>query len=258
MRAIFTHNAPARFEERVRVDAGFAWIGDDQPGEAPRVRLFVSDFLIDKFAVCNQRYSAFIDDRGYSRPELWTDGGYDWARAEGIDRPAFWNDERFNQADQPVVGVSFYEAAAFARWDGGRLATEIQWEKAARGADGRTFPWGEDEPSEHHATFAPGFIPLQRAPSAVDAHRDGDSPYGCCQMAGNVFEWTLDTFHFDSPSRRRTPGFHVECRPSSRRVLKGGAWTTGASRLRPAARWSYTPDLRDNILGFRLVFDLEH
>lgn len=235
------------------VPAGPAWLGSDQPGEGPRQILDVPAFAIDRFAVTNAQFAVFMEDGGYLRKELWTAMGFEWVNAQHIRCPAFWTDDRFNSPRQPVTGVSFFEATAYAAWAHGRLPAEVEWEKAARGMDGRAFPWGDAAPTLERANFAPGFVPINRAPLPVDDFPDGDSPYGCRQMAGNVFAWCLDPFHFDTPARRQA-GALLERRPSPRRVLKGGAWTTGAARLRSAARWSYTPDLRDNILGFRVAY----
>lgn len=236
----------------VYVPPGVARIGSESPDEGPPCRIELGGYWIGRHAVTNEQFGRFIQDGGYETPALWEPEAFQWARDHGIAAPAFWRDERFNAPRQPVTGVSFHEASAFAAWCGGRLPTEAEWEMAARGTDGRTYPWGEDDPDLRLANFAPDFVPRRRAPSLVTKFRRNVSPYGCRQMAGNVFEWCVDYYHFDTPRRRGGAGF-VETRPSGRRVLKGGAWTTDADRIRPSARWSYTPDLRDNILGFRVV-----
>jgi formylglycine-generating enzyme required for sulfatase activity len=239
--------------DTVVVGEGVAWIGADRPSEGPAVQVDVPAFRIARLAVTNAQYSHFIVAGGYRNPVFWSKEGLTWKRSREVDRPAYWDDGRFNHPMQPVTGVSFFEAEAFARFVHGRLPTEIEWEKAARGCDGRTYPWGEDEPDLSCAYFAPGFVPIESTTRAADDLPRSDSPWGCRQMAGNLFEWCVDPFHEDAPARRRSS--RAEQRPSSRRVLKGGAWHTGASRLRASARWSFTPDLRDNVVGFRVVFD---
>jgi formylglycine-generating enzyme required for sulfatase activity len=239
--------------DTVLVPAGAAWIGSDRPLEGPPVQVHVLAFRITRLAVTNAQFSRFLAEGGYRRPEFWDREGLAWRTRQHADHPAYWHDQRFNQPAQPVTGVSFFEAEAFACFAGGRLPTEVEWEKAARGCDGRTHPWGEDEPDLSRACFAPGFVPIQATTHPADDLPTGDSPWGCRQMAGNVFEWCADRFHPDTPARRGDT--QIEARPSPRRVLKGGAWHTGAPRLRASARWSFTPDLRDNVVGFRIVFD---
>ncbi len=239
----------------ITIAAGIALIGSEEIGEGQIQQMKIPMFLLGKFCVTNKEYEQFLIDRGYDRPELWTNEGFTWKQNNGIETPAFWNEHRFMHPDQPVTGVSFFEAQAFCKWVDGRLPSEIEWEKAARGYEGNTYPWGEDEPDLSKANYAPDFVPHRRSPVSVFRFMLNESPFGCRQMAGNVFEWCSDYFHFDTPSHRGSDNYLVEDRPSNRHVLKGGAWTVGAGRLRSAARWSYTPDLRDNILGFRVAFD---
>lgn len=241
---------------RIEVEGGDTWLGGDHPGEGPAIKLPVPPFSIDRCMVSNQEYARFLADGGYRRPELWLPEGYAWVTSTGTDRPAYWEHERFNAPGQPVTGVSFYEAAAYAAWAGGRLPTEVEWERAARGTDARTYPWGEEEPDPDRAHFAPDFSPVEFSTQPVDALPHGDSPWKCRQMSGNLFEWCFDFFHLDTPGRR-SAGALVERRPSGRRMLKGGAWTTGAPRLRVSARWSFTPGLRDNVQGFRVAYGPE-
>ena len=238
----------------VYVPTGFYVVGSDRPDESPAARVPLRGFWIGRDVVTNEQFVWFVRAGGYANETLWTADALRWLRENAITEPAFWRDPRFNAPQQPVTGVSFHEAQAFARWFGGRLPTEVEWEVAGRGPDARTYPWGETPPTRRLANFAPGFVPDQRAPSVIGRFRGNLSPFGCRQLAGNVFEWCADFYHFNTP-RRRAAGQAVEERPSGRRVLKGGAWTTDEDRVRLAARWSYTPDLRDNILGFRLVFD---
>lgn len=239
-------------QDKVFVPAGPAWIGSDRPGEGPPVQMHIRSFYIDRYPITNRQFADFLGDGGYRRAELWEPEGFRWARDAGLDCPAFWGQSEYAAADQPVTGVSFYEAQAYSRWTGAQLPTEAQWEKAARGADGRTYPWGEEEPQTDFANFAPEFSPVRSAAVSVHEFPHNESPYGCRQMAGNVLEWCIDTFHVDTPACR-TGNEYVEVRPGPRRLLKGGSWIAGASRLRAAARFSFPPDFRDNITGFRTV-----
>lgn len=234
---------------RVFVPHGPAIIGSCDVGSRKVTTVEVSAFWIRRCVVTNLEYTRFIESGGYSNSSLWCPAAFQWIQAEGISTPAYWNDSRFNHPGQPVTGVSFFEAEAYARFAGGRLPREIEWEKAARGTDGRTFPWGEAEASLTLANFAPDFVPTARAPITADALPGGESPYGCRQMAGNVFEWCVDYFESEIPPSRNH-GLFTRCR-----VVKGGAWTVGESLIRPASRWGFLPKLRDNILGIRVVFE---
>jgi formylglycine-generating enzyme required for sulfatase activity len=241
-------------QDPILIPQGPALIGADDPGEGPPILLEIPAFWMHRHAVTNQEFRAFLQDGGYRRPEFWDVEALNWLKSDNVTEPAFWSSDLFNQPDQPVTGVSFYEAQAYARWAEARLPTEIEWEKAARGARGARHPWGDEEPDSNRANFAPNFVPLNITPVPVQDCASGDSPYGCRQMAGNVYEWCLDYFHYDTPAHR-SPKMLCEYRPSHRRVLKGGSWGSGASRLRTAARWSGPAQLRDNIVGFRLARD---
>ncbi|MEM7759510.1 MAG: SUMF1/EgtB/PvdO family nonheme iron enzyme [Cyanobacteria bacterium P01_A01_bin.40] len=244
----------AALNEQVEVAGGVAWIGENIPQEGPRVQVFVPTFSIDRYAVSNRQFDLFRKAGGYQQPELWEPSIYEWIQREGITASAFQDDESFNAPDQPITGISYYEAKAFAKWIGGRLPTEVEWEKSARGTDERRFPWGNSEPNLDQANFSPNFIPLRRNTVSVYDFPTGDSPYGCRQMVGNLFEWCLDHFHTDTTVRRSLNKQLVEDRFSSRIVLKGGCWFSGSNRLRISTRWSFIPTLRDNILGFRVAY----
>lgn len=244
----------ARVTNCVHVPGGLALIGADHPGEGPPQLLDIPGFRIGRYAISNEDFDCFMQDGGYHRPELWEPEGLRWLQSQEALEPAFWRDDLFNQPNQPVTGVSFHEVQAYARWASARLPTEAEWEKAARGEDGAPYPWGHDEPNASRANFAPGFVPLNRSPLPVLEFEAGDSPYGCRQMAGNAFEWCLDFFHADTPVLRTSTNL-VETRPSRRRVMKGGCWGSGASRLRASARWSSPAEMRDNIVSFRLIYD---
>ena len=229
-------------------------VGSDREDESPPTKVGIAPLWISVDPITNRQFATFIRHGGYNDSSNWDTESHEWLRKAAANAPAFWNDERYNGDEQPVTGISFYEADAFASWVGGRLPTEVEWEIAGRGVDGANYPWGDEPPTPELANFAPEFIPSRRAPCPVDLFPNNISPFGCRQMSGNVFEWCSDFFHVDTP-RRRCGVCFKETRRSNRRVLKGGAWTTDDDRIRIAARWSYTPDLRDNILGFRVVFD---
>ncbi|MHC4599861.1 MAG: SUMF1/EgtB/PvdO family nonheme iron enzyme, partial [Planctomycetota bacterium] len=164
------------------------FFGEDEDG--PEVTVFVSAFFIDKYEVTNRQYGKFLewwedatDKRKFSHPE--EPAGHDHT-------PAFLDDPKFNQPDQPVVGVDWLSAWAYARWAGKTLPTEAQWEKAAS-ADivskkKSKFPWGDRPPTESLCAFDGS----REAPASVSDHAKGRSPFGVYNMAGNAAEWCLD------------------------------------------------------------------
>lgn len=187
--------------------------------EAPQQELWLPAFEIDRFPVTNQRYAEFCLDTGWPPPSSW----------QGPQPPAAC-------LQHPVVMVDRADARAFAGWDGGALPTEAQWEKAARGTDGRAFPWGDRFVREACNFDAGGPVPPQGL-AAVDAHPLGASPYGVHDMIGNAAEWCEDG-----------PG------PGSA-YIKGGSWVTASLvNLRCAARGlSGFANNRAAFLGFRCV-----
>jgi formylglycine-generating enzyme len=178
----------------------------------------VDVFYIDKYPITNSQYEKFMDETGYNEP-------------------AFWRDKRFNNTNQPVVGVSWDDAIAYANWAGKRLPEEKEWEKAARGTDGRVYPWGNAKPDKSFAVFD---LDISKgAPTDVGTHPTGVSPYGCYDMSGNVWEWCQEWF---------TEGKY--------RVVRGGSWINHMNILSCAYRSCSVPSGKDNNVGFRCVKDI--
>ena len=229
-------------------------------------RVEVAPFRIASTPVTNAEFRAFVDDGGYTRRGCWGRRGWDWRRGQGVDHPVFWLrdvdgqwcERRFDAVVpldpwHPVVHVNWYEAEAFCRWAGRRLPTEAEWEMAATldVATGvkRRFPWGDAEPTPERASLD------YRAGGTIDvrALSDGDSPVGCRQMIGNVWEWVENTFE-------PYPGF--VCDPyaeysqpyfGAKKVLRGGAWTTRSRLIRATWRNFYKRHRRNIFAGFRTV-----
>lgn len=229
---------------------------------AHRVRL--APYRIARAPVTNAEFAAFVDDGGYTRRDWWSEAGWAWRETAGADRPVYWDrgfggrwlerlyDELEPLRDHlPVLHVNWYEAEAYCNWAGRRLPTEAEWEMAAS-TDGRSerkrrFPWGDTAPSAEEGNLdwrAGGRLP-------VDALPAGDSGFGCRQMIGNVWEWTVSNF---SPY----PGFAADpykeySEPwfGNHKVLRGGCWTTRSHLIRNTWRNFYTPDRRDVWAGFR-------
>jgi len=224
----------------------------------------VQPFRIASTPVTNAEFQQFVEDGGYRRRPLWERRAWEWRRREGAEHPLFWVrrhdgrwwERRFDavvplEPWHPVVHVNWYEAQAYCRWAGRRLPTEAEWERAAtlEPATGRKrrFPWGDEPPTPVRANLdfrAGGTIDVRALP-------EGDSPVGCRQMIGNVWEWVDDTF-------QPYPGF--ECDPykeysqpyfGQKKVLRGGGWTTRSRLIRSTWRNFYMRHRRNIVAGFR-------
>src|SRR3990172_5516782 len=198
--------------------------------EKPKRRVFVKSFYIDKYEVTNAQYKKFITATGYPAPSGWENGKY---------LPG--------KANNPVLYVSWHDAKAYAKWAGKRLPTEEELEKAARGTDGRTYPWGNKydpvltstaesvmENIEEGICNVTTGIPVGTAKGDV-------SPYGVHDMGGNVREWTDSSFIAGMEEK----------------VVKGGSWVDLSPKARSASRDGVDPNGTSHIIGFRCVRDYE-
>jgi serine/threonine-protein kinase len=201
-----------------------------------RREVHVDAFYIDRFPVTNEQFARFVEATGYCP------GGVGAVRFLRVDRRR----EAEERPRHPVTYVSWSDAKAYARWAGKRLPTEAEWEKAARGTDGRRYPWGRAEPTRARASFAME----HHGTTPVDAFPDGASPYGVLDMVGNVGEWCedydLSGFYEDGPT-------HNPCNTTRSRavVMRGGSWMMGPRALRTYARTAYAPEYRFAAGGFR-------
>jgi formylglycine-generating enzyme required for sulfatase activity len=240
----------------VSVEAGEFTMGADKwEEEQPIHRVYLDAFKIGKYPVTNEEYKAFIADNGYKNEVFWTSEGWQWSEEESIFAPLYWHERKWNGPNFPVVGVSWYEASAYAEWlsqtTGVKYAlpTEAQWEKAARGSKGLVYPWGNKFDKNKCNSYEGG---LGRT-SPVGTFPVGVSPYGCMDMAGNVWEWCADwykeEYYKESPAKNPKGPAN-----GSYRVIRGGGWGSVDWYCRAACRgWASHPAARDGVLGFRLV-----
>jgi formylglycine-generating enzyme required for sulfatase activity len=239
--------------ELVKVADGSFVIGcDDVNGsfESPQHEIRIPTYWIGRYPVTNEQYAHFVKDMRYAPPEHTGWFG---------DNPP---DDRI---DHPVSCVSWYDAIAYCKWLSAktenhrkyRLPSEAEWEKAARGADGRKYPWGNEwEPSRCNTGT--------HATTPVSKFDKGASPYGCFDMAGNVAEWTTTLWgtnwrepDYTYPYRFDDGRDDLDADKSAFRISRGGAYDAAPTRLRCSARGGYTPEQRDKKRGFRVVTILE-
>jgi iron(II)-dependent oxidoreductase len=245
---------------RLGAEPGGGFVFDNEKWAHP---VELRPFAIARAPVTQAEFAAFVEDGGYRQPDLWGEEGWIWRERAGAEQPVYWRREAGGwrrrdfdrwvllEPHRPVIHVNAYEAEAYCRWAGRRLPTEAEWEAAASGAtaDGRKcrFPWGECEPTPGRANLdgrALGCVCVADCPA-------GDSPCGCRQMIGNVWEWTADPF-------RPYPGFVPDPYKEysapwfgDHRVLRGGCWATRGRLLRNTWRNFYRPQRRDVLAGFR-------
>ena len=183
------------------------------------------DYWIDQYPVTNEKYRAFILADGYGNQAYWSVEGWKWKAENNIIVPEYWNDTEWNKADHPVVGVNYYEAEAYAKWAGKRLPTEREWEKAARGEDGREYPWG-DEFDKNKCNSSEAAIGHT---TPVTQYPKGVSPYGCYDMAGNVWEWCADWYDEETERLARAPWRFLEQLTGEPACHRTGTGSTPAS-----------------------------
>jgi formylglycine-generating enzyme required for sulfatase activity len=213
--------------------------GEQYDDEKPVHWVRLSDFWIAETPVTNAQYQKFLAATAHREPELW-------------------RDRRFSDPEQPVVAVDWNDAMAFCHWLTSiapllvTLPSEAQWEYAARGMDGREYPWGNEEPDETRACFVRSNT---RQPVPVGSYPLGKGPFGTLDQAGNVWEWCLDVWDKRAYQKRAktelvdpvvTEGVELE------RPVRGGSWSYSAVFLRSAYRFRY-PVFRGSSLGFRLA-----
>ena len=230
-----TWTRPADGMVMVYVPAGEFLMGSsDADGQAdddekPQHTVYLDGYWIDRTEVTNAQYRKCVEAGACREPECWDDNDY-------------------NAPDQPVVCVSWDDAQTYAAWVGGRLPTEAEWEKAARGTDGRIYPWGNSAPGCDKANYE-GCVGRS---ATVGSYLTGASPYGALDMAGNVREWVADWY--DGRYYGRSAARNPEGPDSGEyRVLRGGSWYRHPGLARCASRSGYIPDNFYSRVGLRVV-----
>ncbi len=223
--------------DMVLIPAGpFIMGSDEESDERPPHRVYLDAFYIDRYPVTNSEYAKFVRDTGHPPPPHWEPYGGTYPPGKG---------------NHPVAYVCWFDARDYATWAGKRLPTEAEWEKAARGTDGRRYPWGDRFDSDYCNTDESEYWDT----TPVDAFSPvGDSPYGVADMAGNVWEWVADWY--DREYYRRSPARNPRGPEKGRtKVLRGGAWDFDARQARCSARNHEYPGPRHGLIGFRCAAD---
>ncbi len=234
--------------------------------EQPAHLVDVATFAIARFPVTNAEWVQFRADGGYADRRWWSERGWQHHREHGWDRPMSWLADgtriRFGHreelpADEPVQHITCFEAEAYAAWAGGRLPTEIEWEKACAWDPAvgrrRRWPWGAQPPTSALANLGGGAL----RPAPVGAYPAGASAYGVEQLIGDVWEWTASGFE---PWPGFRPMLYAQYSApffgGDYRVLRGGSWAVAPSAIRPSFRnWDH-PYRRQIFTGVRLAWDV--
>jgi iron(II)-dependent oxidoreductase len=215
----------------VEIPAGeFLFGSDEQPEASPPQKVNLPAFYIDVYEVTNAQFAAFVAATGYK------------TTAEQAGEPSWRDYFGKGEEEHPVVKVSWYDAEAYCKWAGKRLPTEQEWEKAARGTDGRRYPWGNEFDPEKVNGMEAGYrrtLPVGSLPA-------GASPYGVMDMAGNVAEWTADWY-------KAYPGssYRDQYMGEKFRITRGGGWFSDKEQVQTFFRNSTAPEAANDDLGFR-------
>jgi serine/threonine-protein kinase len=197
--------------------------------EKPQHQVYLPEYRISLTPVTNRQYSQFVAATGHRVPSDWKNGQI----------PS-------GKADHPVVEITWHDAQAFCTWAEVRLPTEAEWEKAARGPEGRIWPWGNNAPTDKLCNFDGN----AGGTTSVGHYPEGKSFYGCLDMAGNVWEWTSTIFK-DYPYK--SDDGREDTKASGSRTLRGGSWIYLDQSVRCAYRITLDPDLMYDFIGFRVV-----
>lgn len=212
----------------------------------------LSAYYIAMYPVTNTQYVRFLNDEQPKQSIL-----DQWIQLEcnyGITKNVRTYEVNNNVHDHPVVYISWHGAKAYCIWAGLRLPSELEWEKAARGTDGRTYPWGDDWNNGLHCRHKNNRGNMTTC--EVWRYPDGRSPYGLYQMSGNVAEWCEDWYDYESYDRYQSGDFTTMSSKSGLRNLRGGSWSDthdsgDVDHFWCAHRFCLLPAFSDSSTGFR-------
>ena len=223
-------------DEMVRIPAGQFVRGSNAGGynEGPEGVVSLDTFWIDKYEVTNHQYMEFVEATGHRKPGPPSRYARKLAQLRGMN--------------QPVTYVSWYDAAAYCEWKGKRLPTEMEWDKAMRGTDGRTWPWGE-ELDGNPANFGGDKDGFDYTAPVGSFPRD-QSVFGVFDGAGNLMEWVND-WYVEDLYRISKASTAKGLGPKTYKTLRGGGYSSRGIDLRITNRSFMVPDFRDETIGFR-------
>ncbi|NJP07891.1 MAG: formylglycine-generating enzyme family protein [Chloroflexaceae bacterium] len=239
---------PAWQPEMIEIPAGpFLMGSSDQDKmafsyEKPQHRLQLPTYFISQTPITNAQFRPFVEGDGYTNSTYWTTKGWQWRQHEKRVQPYNWEDANWNGADYPVVGVSWFEAVAYCRWLSAqtgreyRLPSEPEWEKAARGAAGRIWPWGNQWQANRCNSIEAG----NDRTTPVGSYPHGASPYGVLDMAGNAWEWCATHWRKDYPYQicdEWSIEYLEQRGPDDWTVLRGGAYWRSKEGVRGDYRY---------------------
>ena len=233
-----TPPAETKAGEMVLVPAGEFIMGNDrgEADEKPEHKVYLDAFYIDKYETTVDQYGKCAQAGKCTKPN--EGGGCNWGKSD--------------RGKHPINCVDWNQVKTYCEWAGKRLPTEAEWEKAARGTDGRKYPWGNEQAACDYAIFDSGNNNGcgKNSTWPVGSKPKGASPYGAMDMAGNVWEWVADwydaNYYQHSPRRNPTgPASGKAC------VLRGGSWGDDPEYFRSSFRLWLTPDIKNYYVGFR-------
>lgn len=233
--------------------------------ELPEHKVYLNDYKIDAFPITNQDYLEFIEIGGYETYKYWLSDGWEKVKKNNWKAPMYWEQKdgewfvrdflgiRKLNPNEPVCHVSYYEAEAYCKWAGKRLPTEAEWEKAAcwneETQQKTIFPWGNEKPTSENSNLLETHI---WGCTDIGSYPKGISPFGCHQMIGDVWEWTLSEF-MGYPGFKSGFDEYNDKWFTNQKVLRGGSFGTPKMSIRGSYRNFFRLDERWLFSGFRCV-----